>query len=65
MKSISAAERGSIGADEMSEFHQFVLGKTCRPTSDSFRTGGAAACRITTEPATSTTAADVRIDTFQ
>jgi hypothetical protein len=63
MKSISAAERESTGADEMSLFHQFVIGKTWRPTSDSFRTGGAAACRITTEQATSTTATDVRIDT--
>jgi len=63
MKSMSAAERGSTGAEVISVFHQLLVGKTCRPTSDSMRTGGVAACRTTTKQTNETAAADVRTDT--
>jgi hypothetical protein len=42
MKSMSAAERESTGAVLTSWFHQFVTGKTWRPTSGSLSTGAAA-----------------------
>jgi hypothetical protein len=47
MKSINWLERGSTGAPLMSIFHQFPTGNTWRPTSGSFRTGGAAASTLT------------------
>ena len=67
MKSMSAADRASIGAEVISVFHQLLVGKTWRPTSGSLRTGGVAARRMTTAHAVAhaidTAAADVRTDT--
>src|SRR6185436_10554405 len=42
MKSMSAPERESTGADVTSRFHQLLIGKTWRPTSGSLSTGAAA-----------------------
>src|SRR6478609_7561589 len=60
---MSAADRGSTGTAVTSAFHQLLVGKTWRPTSGSFNTGGVAARTTTTAAASASETASVRTAT--